>query len=1534
MATELNVEPHHVFGLRRDVRNNLFFLDDETVIFPSGNHCVYYHLLERWNKFIPIAKRGKRIQSLAMSPNRRYLAVSEHKKQAKISIYDLQNFQCHKKQVLTTEEINLQEFTCMAFSSDSKYLLGLAGGLGSTLFYWEWENNEVISTQRSTRFSLSQVSFNPNDNMQICVTGKGVFRIFRLEKGRLKRSDLSKINTDNILCHTWLSEDYVVAGTDMGKLLLMIVKFGHVQFLESPYERQTEKSDSDGFISSQNEMLGITAITQYSGGFACSAGPALVCLYMNNEDTYRKIMEIRIPQDLCLQPNQAELQMISSMCIGPSGEMLAISTDQGQIYHIDLTLYELGKCKQAYFEYLSDSFHSGSITGLSVCSSKPLFATCSKDKSVRIWNYQTNSLEQYKTFAEEPCRILLHPNGLFMLVGFFNKICFINLLVDGFHTVQEFFIDAWNECVFNHDGNMFAAVSNDVIHVYNIKTSKKIELKGHTEKVSSVKWREDDCHLVMSCGLDSTVYEWNVLTGARKFPSIPRSRVESDVIYPPNTEHVLTLLREKSSDSATYTAISISLSGHAVFIGTSTGTVLVMPYPLQKMSPRKEYYAHSGPITKMVITPGDHYLLTASEDGSILIWMITDHLGRKLCTEKEISYTEDIFCTKTCLRTKDQILTKNELTCLKVESEHKLNQMNKEYRRRLDDMVQKCTQYTDALKVQNMLLTDEEEEKITGVFNHKELVEKKKKQAKQMENKTWSHVEYDLNQLKRQENHEEMLYLQGDAIEQLRRSCEGKLHEVMFQQTTLKLSQKTIESEKIQMVSQETPHMGSYEDIDSEEIEELSHENTESEKIQKESQENSESKEIQNGSQENSESEEIQNELHENSESEEIQKESQENSKSEEILKESRKNNESEEIQNESQENIDSEEIQRESQNNRKSEEIQNGSQENSESEEIQNESQENSESEEIQNELQENSESEEIQNELHENSKSKEIQIESENTESEEILKESRKNSEPEKTQKKSQEKIEFEEIQNDSQKNSESDEILQGLWENSVSEETQKESQEKTEFEEIQKDSQKNSESDEILQGLWENSVSEEIQKESQEKIESEEIQEMSQNKMESEEIQKESQENSKSNEILKELQKNSESEEILKHSQKNSESEEILKESQKNNESEEIQKESQENSEPEEIQKGSQENSKSKEILKESQENSESLQGERERNRKLLQYEKDLMEKQLLQLDKVRKEVQDRDMTIHKLKDDLKRIQYEHKDAVKTITELTKEREEQNMTIATQKKKISSLLTQLEDCKKEHEEKNVKRLLKQSKQERDQMKNSAKEDEHLQKKVEVRKTLLKETEMMRIINNKQIIEGLKKKLIAKDQELCQERHKVRNIKNLVERMKEDMQKGSNFLQHPKMLKDYFVLLNRRYIHKTDVTGGTDAEVMTEHTRQMRFLERRLMAQKKQHAMEVKNQEAYCPKTMKIATLVCQDLSQDRKKYYEMLKKQKLPSVERMVPLEQPMQESMSVIKIQRLKTEDKRQGPRSFRCSSGPLKLPPINQQKNNR
>jgi len=51
----------------------------------------------------------------------------------------------------------------------------------------------------------------------------------------------------------------------------------------------------------------------------------------------------------------------------------------------------IGPCawQTAKFELLLMPFHSAQITGLDVCLRKPIFATCSIDKSVRLWNIET-----------------------------------------------------------------------------------------------------------------------------------------------------------------------------------------------------------------------------------------------------------------------------------------------------------------------------------------------------------------------------------------------------------------------------------------------------------------------------------------------------------------------------------------------------------------------------------------------------------------------------------------------------------------------------------------------------------------------------------------------------------------------------------------------------------------------------------------------------------------------------------------------------------------------------------------------------------------------------------------------------------------------------------------------------------------------------------------------------------------------------------------------------------------------------------------
>lgn len=190
------------------------------------------------------------LRALALSPNQRYLAVSEKAEKASIIVFDLHQEHGMKRKVLTAGDFLVQEFLCMAFSPDSKYLIGQSGAPEWLLIFWNWEKNKILATEKTTNsnnpisqvsqshphsymecwdatcsnflfFFLSrQISFSPHNNMQVCVSGKSIFKLFRYSEGNLKQNSIAKVESINILCHTWVSEDRVIAGTDTGRLLV------------------------------------------------------------------------------------------------------------------------------------------------------------------------------------------------------------------------------------------------------------------------------------------------------------------------------------------------------------------------------------------------------------------------------------------------------------------------------------------------------------------------------------------------------------------------------------------------------------------------------------------------------------------------------------------------------------------------------------------------------------------------------------------------------------------------------------------------------------------------------------------------------------------------------------------------------------------------------------------------------------------------------------------------------------------------------------------------------------------------------------------------------------------------------------------------------------------------------------------------------------------------------------------------------------------------------------------------------------------
>ncbi|XP_058408125.1 cilia- and flagella-associated protein 57 isoform X2 [Diceros bicornis minor] len=828
----------HVFGLRSHVANNIFFFDEQIIIFPSGNHCVKYNVDQKWQKFIPGSDKSQDMLALSISPNRRYLAVSETvQEKPVITIYELSSIPCRKRKILNNFDFPVQKFVSMAFSPDSKYLLTQTSPPESNLVYWLWEKQKVMAIMRtdSQNSSVYQVSFSPQDNTQVCVTGNGMFKLLRFAEGTLKQTNFQKGEPQNYLAHTWVSDDKIVVGTDTGRLFLFesgdqrwetsimvkestsdrknlnmiqesesLIQFPTISSPVPSYERAVTTSSR-----SQITMPQVFAIAAYSKGFACSAGPGRVLLFekMEEKDFYRESREIRIPVDpQSNDPSQSDKQDVLCLCFSPSEETLIASTSKNQLYSITMSLTEISKGEPAHFEYLLYPLHSASITGLATCIRKPLIATCSLDRSVRIWNYESNTLELFKEYQEEAYTISLHPSGHFIVVGFADKLRLMNLLIDDIRSFKEYSVRGCRECSFSNGGHLFAAVNGNVIHIFTTTTLENISnLKGHTGKIRSIVWNADDSKLI-SCGTDGAVYEWNLSTGKRETECVLKScsyncvtiSPDAKIIFAVGSDQTLkeiadsSVLRETSAFDVTYTAVAISHSGRMMFVGTSLGTIRAMKYPLPLQKEFNEYHAHAGPVTKILLTFDDQFLLTTAEDGCLFTWKVFDKDGRGIKREREVGFAEEVLVTKTDMEEKAQVMLelKTRVEELKMENEYQLRLKDMNYSEKIKELTDKFIQEMESLKTKNQVLrTEKDKQDVLHREHVDDLLDKQSRELQDLEccNNQKLLLEYEkyqelqLKSQRMQEEYEKQLRdndeTRSQALEELTEFYEAKLQE-------------------------------------------------------------------------------------------------------------------------------------------------------------------------------------------------------------------------------------------------------------------------------------------------------------------------------------------------------------------------------------------------------------------------------------------------------------------------------------------------------------------------------------------------------------------------------------------------------------------------------------------------------------------------------------------------------------------------------------------------------------------------------------
>jgi WD40 repeat protein len=130
---------------------------------------------------------------------------------------------------------------------------------------------------------------------------------------------------------------------------------------------------------------------------------------------------------------------------------------------VEISLYETSEEVKPKYEYVHSFFHTSEITGLDICVRKQLVVTCSKDKTIKVWNYSTKQLEISATTTEDALAVSFHPSGFHLIVALLDKINIFNVLSKTLNMYKSLVIKQCKEVRFCNGGHLFAAAQSSSI---------------------------------------------------------------------------------------------------------------------------------------------------------------------------------------------------------------------------------------------------------------------------------------------------------------------------------------------------------------------------------------------------------------------------------------------------------------------------------------------------------------------------------------------------------------------------------------------------------------------------------------------------------------------------------------------------------------------------------------------------------------------------------------------------------------------------------------------------------------------------------------------------------------------------------------------------------------------------------------------------------------------------------------------------------------------------------------------------------------
>lgn len=449
-----SLTPRAVFGLRSDVKENIQFFASDKCAYLAGNYVVITTIKDKVQNFFPANPKNGEITGFSVDEHRDYImlgiAQKGEKPEITLQFINKNDFTVEEnktKKLVTSDEMELGDyFISLSLNLSKGYIIALVGPKSQSVIVYQHEYRSCITKFHSSWKLLNasiykQISINPLNPYYFCIFGDGGYALCRFNDAEKRNPDRVEVNSTtqnyqefniyilNFVSCTWLSKTRIALLNSSCDVF--IIDYGRK--FEAPLKKVIKgvnifESQSKGkAIFSKNSNLYVTR------------DDGVIIKLEEKQQSDKVINYERVQNATKFVQNLPRMEVhhlaINNFSNSTSG--IFISTETSQLYYIEL-LNDNSLSDGNNFKHFLCSFHSEEITCLDVSKLKQLVVTCSKDKTIRIWNYLNLQLEVVQEFEEDATHVSFHPNGLHLAVGFRESLKLMNILEKSIVVYKDF----------------------------------------------------------------------------------------------------------------------------------------------------------------------------------------------------------------------------------------------------------------------------------------------------------------------------------------------------------------------------------------------------------------------------------------------------------------------------------------------------------------------------------------------------------------------------------------------------------------------------------------------------------------------------------------------------------------------------------------------------------------------------------------------------------------------------------------------------------------------------------------------------------------------------------------------------------------------------------------------------------------------------------------------------------------------------------------------------------------------------------------